>query len=332
MESDIDRTIRVWAVSEVMPWRMRGGMDNSISAEAVQLNPKKSAFRFCIHNGRVSVSEGPREARNIHRQRCQAYLGFFEEVLGAHPTIPDTTFILDVADRPISNTNVPTFQFQKPAGSESILLPDIDFLNWDYYEQPSVADTIPYAEKAISAIFVGSTSGQNNTVETVRSPVAPRLRAAKHFRGHADIHFFLPNLCTCENAEAERSLRDLGFGGPTISWSTQFAHRFVISIDGNGATCSRVAVALKSNSVLLKYDSPHTLFYFRGLQPWVHYIPVSADSDIENFIAIEREAPGAFATIAASGRRFAESYTSKPRVLQFAGELLAAYAAIASRE
>jgi Glycosyl transferase family 90 len=253
-------------------------------------------------------------------------------VLEAHPAIPNTTFVLDVADRPVPNTNVPTFQFQKPAGSKSILIPDIDFLNWDYYEQPSVADTIPYAEKAISAIFVGSTSGQNNTVETVRSPVAPRLRAAKYFRGHPDIHFFLPNLCKCENAEAERSLRDLGFGGPKIPWSTQFGHRFIISVDGNGATCSRVVVALKSNSVLLKYDSPHSQYYFRGLQPWVHYIPVSADSDIENFIAIEREAPGAFATIAASGRRFAESYTSKPRVLQFAGELLTAYAAIASRE
>jgi hypothetical protein len=87
-----------------------------------------------------------------------------------------------------------------------------------------------------------------------------------------------------------------------------------------------VAIALKSNSVLLKYDSPHHLYYFRGLLPWRHYIPISVHSDIENIIRIEQECPNTFASIAEEGRSFAETHLTRPRVLQYAAEVLTGYA------
>jgi hypothetical protein len=113
---------------------------------------------------------------------------------------------------------------------------------------------------------------------------------------------------------------------PRVPWSEQFPHKFIISVDGNGATCSRVVIALKSNSALLKYHSPHHLYYFKGLVPWLHYVPIVENNDIENIIKIERECPGAFASIAEEGRRFAETYINRQRVFQYVAELLTHYA------
>ena len=327
METEIDRNIRAWAMSEIMPWRMRGLADNAIPQAALQLNATRTAFIYIVRDGSVSIEAKRSElALAGAGRRSQMYLSFFQEVLRDYPSIPDTTFILDVDDMPLPRPTVPILQFQKPAGSCSILVPDIDFIGWNHYPQPGIVDTIAYDSKSVSAIFVGGTSGQTNTVETVLNPVGQRLRSAKYFLGHADVHFYLTTLSRCENAEAEQALRDLGFGGPPIHWSEQFRHKFIISVDGNGATCSRVVIALKSNSVLLKYDSPHHLYYFRGLLPWRHYVPIRVDSDIENIIRMERKAPRSFAPIAEEGRYFAGTYLTRQRVLQYAAEVLTNYA------
>jgi Glycosyl transferase family 90 len=329
METEIDREIRAWAMSEVLPWRMRHLPKEAFSATAARSRATIAAFVVCIRKGAVSIESKAREFEHPDaKKRCQMYLGLFEAVLRVYPSIPDTMFILDIGDMPPPCGDTPIFQFQKPYGSSAILLPDIDFLGLDFYHQPGYADKIPYQEKTTSAIFVGGTSGQTNTVETVREPVAPRLQAGKHFRGHPDINFLLTTLSRCENAEAEQALRDLGFGGPTVPWSEQFPHKFIISVDGNGATCSRVVIALKSNSALLKYDSPHHLYYFKGLVPWLHYVPIVEHGDIENIIKIEREYPGTFASIAEEGRRFAETYITRQRVFQYVAELLTLYAVL----
>jgi hypothetical protein len=327
MNADVDRNIHAWAMSEIMPWRMRCLADDVVPGAAVRLSAIRNMFKFTIQDGDVSVEPKSNQLAEVGAdRRCRTYLGFFQEVLRAYPSIPDTMFVLSVGDMAPPGLDTPFFQFQKPAGSSSILLPDIESIELEYYHQPALTDNIPYATKAPSAIFVGGTSGQLNTVETVRNPVAQRLRAAKYFRGHSDVHFLLTSLAQCENTEAEQALRDLGFGGPRIPWPEQFLHKFIISVDGNGATCSRVVIALKSNSVLLKYDSPHHLYYFRGLLPWRHYIPISVDSDIEDIILIERECPNTFASIAEGGRCFAEAYLTRPRVLQYAAEVLTGYA------
>jgi hypothetical protein len=51
---------------------------------------------------------------------------------------------------------------------------------------------------------------------------------------------------------------------------------------------------LKSNSVILKYDSPHDLYYSPILRQWVHYIPIENDKDILNIIELEKDNPGVF--------------------------------------
>jgi hypothetical protein len=98
-------------------------------------------------------------------------------------------------------------------------------------------------------------------------------------------------------------------------------------MDGFGATCSRVPITLASNSVLLKYESPFQLFYFSGLIPWFHYIPIGKDEDVNVVIRMEEENPGTCAAIACNANRFANAYLTRNQVMRYTALLLQAYAA-----
>jgi hypothetical protein len=96
-------------------------------------------------------------------------------------------------------------------------------------------------------------------------------------------------------------------------------------MDGNGATCSRIAAALMSNSVLCKYDSIHELYYFPLLIPWVHYIPIHEDADVLKVIQMEKKDPGRFREIAENGTAFAKEYLSRESVNKYTSLLLSEY-------
>ena len=76
----------------------------------------------------------------------------------------------------------------------------------------------------------------------------------------------------------------MDLGKERIPWSEQYRHMFLLSMDGNGATCSRVISSLKSNSVLIKYQSDSILYYFSALEPGTHFISVNDDRDIEGIL------------------------------------------------
>jgi hypothetical protein len=111
-----------------------------------------------------------------------------------------------------------------------------------------------------------------------------------------------------------------------LRWKDQFERRFILSMDGNGATCSRVVIALMSNSVLLKYHSDNVLYYFDGMQPWIHYVPVMEDRDVQATIDLEAREPTSFARIAAAGQKFASTYLSRSAIVEYTRALLLLYA------
>ena len=158
----------------------------------------------------------------------------------------------------------PIFCFQKKRGHRNPLLPDIEFLTNDFYRDPSFIDTIPYEKKIARAVFSGSTTGGHITPSIARALSLPRLRAAGYFQGNERVDFRLPNIVQA-GPEAQAILETMPFcRKPVLDWKEQLQRRFILSIDGNGATCSRVVIALLSNSVLLKYDSDNIMYYFEG--------------------------------------------------------------------
>lgn len=331
-QKQTDEVIWSWCLKETAIWRARGLNFAHVTAEYKNLNAYDShTFLFLIEDGAVSIIEKPpapsTPLTDDLNLRAARYQQFFQRVVRRFCPKLRTMIAVNVGDEGAGSDSVPIFKFQKPLGAPAILIPDVDILAFDfYYTNKSIKDFLNYHEKSCSAIFVGSTTGGGQLTESaIENLSVPRLRSAVFFKNNPEVIFRLPGLVQCDSDATENRLRAMGFGGERIPWRDQFAHKFLISIDGNGATCSRVVIALRSQSTLLKYDSPHVLHYFSALIPWLHYVPISSDAEVQLAIDVEKRSPGMFEFIAAAGRRFAETFLTRYRTMQYTAWLFQAY-------
>ena len=320
-----------WAVKETAVWHaMRP--ERRLATEMFREfhATQRDAFIVRIRDGIVSVDDKPDNlvsAAYPRNARIDMYRDYLQDVVKRFCPQLRTELLLDVFDARRRNDPVPVFVFQKPIGYNEILLPDVDFFHSNFYDMvPSYCDRLSYSEKENTAVFVGSTTGGYITQQVLQDLSLPRLRAAACFRDKSSVVFKLPILAQYDDDRTEKLLRQLGHGdGERVPWEEQFRHKFILSMDGNGATCSRVVIALKSNGVLLKYCSPHELYYFSSLEPWTHYIPINEDAEVDRILDAETRRPGLFAHIAAAGKRFADTYLTRQSTMQYTAWLLQLY-------
>lgn len=330
--------LRNWVQAELMPWRFFPPENqdfDKIVRQSVDEDP--SVFRFTLHDGIVAFHEKPPEqylaqlpsvdVYNNLRTRGFQYQVFLQAVVAAFGIVGNTELAIDLDDLADRTSAGPVFCFQKVSGARSILIPDVDMLE-DFYLSAASDDGFAYDEKIDAAIFVGSTTGQLYITRTIVEQLAhQRLRSAVYFKDQPDVRFELPGIVQCDGPETEAMIRALGLGSVATSWAEQFSYRYLMSIDGNGATCSRVAIALKSNSVLMRYHSINDLYYFRGLQAWKHYVPLNRDADVIDNIALLRRSPALSREIAHASREFYRTRLSRVAVMRYMAELLNAYIA-----
>jgi hypothetical protein len=336
-ETESDDVLMGWALREVAPWLLKP-VGRSVAYGAFdELNATEAwACLYDFADGDVTIRPKPESAAatgpdadmlNVMLQgRAQIYLDLFRAAQRFLPEGFATTLCVGLGDGLDGQYDVPVFCFQKRAEAASILLPDVDLLPGDILTSPETTDTLSYDAKIPTAVFVGSTTGGTVTPEVARTCALPRLRAARFFTDHPLVEFRLPGI-TQFTEGADEILRGYKFcQARGLNWQQQLQHRFILSMDGNGATCSRVAIALNSNSVLLKYNSPHLLYYFGGLQPWVHYIPVAEDRNVETIIALETLYPERFKRIAENGRAFVQKYLNESAIHRYTAIVLQLYA------
>jgi hypothetical protein len=155
-----------------------------------------------------------------------------------------------------------------------------------------------------------------------------RLRASVFFKNRPEVTFVLPNIVQYDTLDTKVLIESLGVSSQRKTWQEQFASRFILSIDGNGATCSRVAIALHSRSVLMKYTSVNQLYYFHGMVPWRHFIPVRSNHDVIQVVRSASTFAERNARIAAESRAFAQASLSRMGVLRYSATILARYLAL----
>ena len=323
-----------WAELELAHWRTQGLTHASVS-EAIDAAAAghDAMFRYDVHDGEVicrpkTTRVGPAVDEAIAtmvEDRAKAYRELLQSSLRASRIRRDFTLAVEVSDTPPACPGLPVFAFQRRRGEHSLLLPDIDLLDFEYFEHRTWIDRTWHRRKRHQAIFVGSTTGEILTLETVKALATPRLRAACAFKASPNVVFQLPNVVQCDSEETEAAVSALELGQVFVSWPEQLSYRHLISIDGNGATCSRVAIALHSNSTLLKYESDYELFYFKGLKPWVHFVPISEDADVEAVVADSLQRPLRYARIARQGRRFFRAHLSRRPCRRYVAALLRGY-------
>ena len=326
---------QAWAAQELAPWRGRGLTHGGVGAKIdAAVAGHGAMFRYDVSGGVVTCRpKAPAEIEpvidpailDLVQKRADAYRELLQTSLPAAAADLDFSLAVELSDLPPDCPGLPFFAFQKRRGETSLLLPDVDLLEFDYFDHRTWIDRTRYRAKRNQAIFVGSTTGETLTLEKVAALATPRLRAASAFRDSPWVVFRLPNVVQCDTEETASAVRALGFGEGFVSWPEQLRYRHILSIDGNGATCSRVAIGLLSRGTLLRYGSDYELFYFKGLKPWVHFVPIACDADVEAVVLDSAENPRRYARLAREGRRFFRQHLRRIPCRRYVAALLQGY-------
>lgn len=291
----------------------------SIRGRHVRLWPKRA---FSFPAGEETLRRGEQQT---FARRATLYRAFIEKVVRRSRLQYSIDFALDVNDYPEDHPDYPIFAFQKERSAHNILLPDVDFFHSKWYLKDH--DSLPYESKLVSACFVGSSTGAWLSVEGIRRLEAPRLRAAAYFHGNPRVYFRIANAVQCLSEEARSTLMSQPYYTDFVSWQDQLRHRFIISMDGNGAACSRLVKGLRSNSVVIKFESPYELYYFPALVAGRDYVSVEDEQGVERIIEIEAENPGTFKSFTVAGQQFSAKYHNIRSVMDYTARLLTAFAA-----
>ncbi len=305
------------------------------------LHPHPCLYIIKIEGNTVTVVDKPAVAippseqqhyqrlRRSYSERIHCYRIFLEKVIERSKLDLHLTLAMNMDDIGLDCETAPLFAFQKRTGSLNLLLPDVHFLysNWYWGSR----DVVSYEEKKIAACFAGSSTGGSNgfyrlNEEVIGQSLNPRLRAAAHFARSDLVDFRITKAVQCESPDIRAWVEAQSFFAKPMGYREQFQNRFLISMDGNGAAWSRYAIGLKSNSAIIKYDSPFVLYYFSKLEAGREFLSVSSEVEVERIVERERAYPGSYREVAESGQRFFSRYLRRDRVMAYMAALLRQYA------
>ncbi len=310
---------------QLSPWRHRS-LDKARYLDHVAMlgSISPSVYIFDIDERGVSIRSKADE-KLVFSERVDKYRHMIAGALRASPMARSVTIAVDVDDGAASQVDYPIFSFQKEFTGTNILLPDFELDMIDYLRS-APRDTKSFHSKACRATFAGSTTGGGLiSLSDVERVGFPRLRAALFFANHPSVDFRLANIVQCETSEVEDRLRAMGFGHGRMGWNETFDSKFMISMDGNGATCSRMAIALASNCAVVKYVEKYSLYYSPALISGYHYIPAFEDQDVVRAVELETAHPGYFEHVASAGARFARDVLCESAVHTYVVTLLTAF-------
>lgn len=195
----------------------------------------------------------------------------------------------------------------KPDSHQAILIPDF------YIQQSSYGEVFqritdlqmqfPFAHRERKVMWRGSLSGPTYvTLQNVRA--FPRYKLLELSRESPS--FIDARLTNYDDDELGRYL--LKRFGTSASWMPESAflpYKYLISLDGAAAAWRRVPMCLIAGSVLL-LQHEWSQFFYPGLVPWVHYVPLRKDLTdlIEKYEWLEAH-PAEAEAIASFGQAFA---------------------------
>ncbi|MBU3077146.1 glycosyl transferase family 90 [Sphingomonas quercus] len=317
-----------WAALELAPWTGFAVGREALEAElraAAAAAP--SIFLVHIADGAVAIEEKPSGSAHdaVLAYRASLYADFLRDALAGFAVKGRGVLALDVEDLGRPRHSVPVFTFQKRRGANTILLPDVDLIGNHWYIRDP-ADACDYDDRLPAAVFVGATTGNPMlTAAHVREGRNQRLRSAVFFKNHPAVRFELPIIVQHDTPETLAMIEALGVQGEPRDWAEQSRYRYMLSMDGNGATCSRVYRSLLGSGVLVKYNSPYLLYYFHGLEPWVHYLPAIDDDCVLALLDEAGRHDALHRAIAARSTQFARDYLTRPQMLRYAARLVGAW-------
>jgi len=246
-------------------------------------------------------------------------------ILVAAGALDEYRFVADVSDGEDSGPGIVSFCSRE---ADAVLIPDHVFIRTRGYESDrglARANATAWRDRSDRIVWRGSTTGAGviSKPELVSSDreLLPRVRLCLMLRDAPDTDVRLTAVAQSRDVVLDRArLAQAGILGDYVQPITWHGCKFAIDIDGNSNAWSNLFTRLIMGCCVLKVGSAPGFrqWYYGGLEPWAHYVPVRADlSDLPERIAWCRANPAACGEIAARGQAFAMA-------LDFRSELEAA--------
>jgi len=138
------------------------------------------------------------------------------------------------------------------------------------------------------SVFRGADSGRRRVlIENLKElENSPYLDIAYNVH-HTDKHVCVYDGINCRTSQRIRRVnknRSTFSHAVHLEWENMIAYRGIVDLDGFSNSWPGTFWKLRSNSVVLKQESPWCQWYYNRLVPFVHYIPIKDDlSDIEKW-------------------------------------------------
>lgn len=165
--------------------------------------------------------------------------------------------------------------------SDSILIPDVDFLNSHGYRQARIdfsVDAYLWEDRLPIVFWRGTTTGVRTEVSWHSLPRLKLCELSNHVEHRPLFDVGVSSSAQVSKGEAKEII-DAGYMKNFIPLSSSSQYKYQIDIDGNTNAWSALFQKLLSGSVVLKVASPHDFrqWYYDELIPWVNFVPVKSD-------------------------------------------------------
>ncbi len=173
-----------------------------------------------------------------------------------------------------------------PYEINQFLFPDANFLKNDWLSlltriEESSGHNL-WQNKINKLFWRGATTGDEYTLANFNklirvkavllSALYPDLIDAK-FSGTSGRMLNNPN-----GQDLEFILKNLSKVDPTsVPEENSLKYKYLLSVDGNSSTGTRIPWVMYSDSVLIKQESQKSQWYYTALKPYIHYIPLKED-------------------------------------------------------
>lgn len=213
----------------------------------------------------------------------------------------------------------------------AILIPDFSLQDGAYSEElvevRKAAQAVDFDARLEVIKWRGRLSGSDYpTIENCEG--FPRYRLLVMSLQHPDVIDARltddANLAGSESAVTLKQRLEIMFGSRAdpLPPADFVRYKYLVSLDGAVSAWKRVPLILASGSVLMLQHRWHQFFY-PGLQPWVHYVPLKPDiSDIRERYGLLRAQPAWARAIAENGQRFAQEVLSPEALENYFVEIL----------
>lgn len=254
------------------------------------------------------------------KKRLQSVLGALK-YLNSTMDLTNVCFLISVEDS--CSKDLPVLTFAKDKTTQSICIPDFEALKGYMHIDEQIAQgrkQYPFEKKCEQAFWRGATTGGHFSLSNWKKfPRTQLVCLGLNHPQELDAKFSL--LIQADPKDAfelkQKMAREKMFGKVT-SIQDHLQYKYLIDVDGNSCTYSRLYWILRSNSLCIKQLSNHVQWYYSLLTPYKHYLPFSADfSDLIEQIQWAKNHPEEVQLMIQNANALSEEYLTHAQALLY---------------